>query len=88
LTLTDNGNGTATLAGTPQTANVGSHSVALRVADAAGASATQTFTVNVAAAAAPPSGGGGGGGGGGSTGLIEVLLLLAGLGALRRRRLV
>jgi hypothetical protein len=86
LTLTDNGNGTATLAGTPQTANVGNHNVVLRVADAAGASATQSFTVNVAAAAAPPSGGGGGGGGGGSTGFIEVLLLLAGLGAALRRR--
>jgi hypothetical protein len=89
LTLTDNGNGTATLAGTPQAANVGSHTVVLRVADAAGANVTQTFAINVVAAAAPPSGGGGGGGGGGSMGLIEMLMLLTGLGAaLRRRRLV
>jgi len=89
LTLTDNGNGTATLAGTPAATNVGSNTVVLRVADAAGANVTQTFAVNVVAAAAPPASGGGGGGGGGSMGLIEVLMLLTGLGAaMRRRRLV
>jgi hypothetical protein len=98
LTLTDAGNGTATLAGTPAAGNVGPHTVSLTVRDAAGATATQDFTVTVAAA---PSGGGGGtttppptqppassggGGGGGSTGLLEVLALLVGLGAWRRRR--
>ncbi|MFT5144584.1 MAG: hypothetical protein ACI84D_003220, partial [Thalassolituus oleivorans] len=48
LTLTDNGNGTATLAGTPTTAEIGDHAVSLLVTDAAGANATQSFTVTVA----------------------------------------
>jgi hypothetical protein len=87
LTLTVTGNGTATLAGTPAAANVGAHNVSLLVTDAAGASATQSFTVTVAAAASsPPPASSGGGGGGGSTGILEVLALLAGLGATLRRR--
>ncbi|MFO0970545.1 MAG: Ig-like domain-containing protein [Gemmataceae bacterium] len=51
LTLVDNGDGTATLSGTPASANVGNNTVVLKVTDAAGASATQAFTVTVAAAA-------------------------------------
>ncbi|MFP4600673.1 MAG: putative Ig domain-containing protein, partial [Persicimonas sp.] len=47
LTLTDNGDGTATLAGTPTNADVGDHDVELTVTDAAGASDTQAFTVAV-----------------------------------------
>jgi len=48
LQLTDHGDGTATLAGTPVNDDVGSHNVTVEVADAAGASDTQTFVVNVA----------------------------------------
>jgi hypothetical protein len=98
LNLTDNGDGSATLAGTPGAADVGPHNVTLEVRDAANLTATQAFTVTVAAA---PAGGGGpspspapqpqpsgdSGGGGGSTGLLEVLALLAALGAALRRRL-
>jgi hypothetical protein len=82
LTLTDSGDGTATLAGTPAAADVGSNTVALRVADAAGANATQTFAIDVVAASAARSGSIGGGGG--SVGLIEVLMLLTGLGGALR----
>ncbi len=56
LTLTDNGDGTATLAGTPEAA--GDVDVALTATDGAGATATQNFTISVAAAAGgdqPPS---------------------------------
>jgi hypothetical protein len=93
LTLTDAGNGTATLRGTPAAANVGAHNVSLTVTDAGGATATQAFTVTVAAAGTPPPASnnpppssGGGGGGGGSTGALEVLALLTALGAALRRR--
>jgi serine/threonine protein kinase len=48
LTLTDNGDGTAELAGTPANADVGNHNVTLQVADAATATDTQTFTIIVA----------------------------------------
>jgi hypothetical protein len=47
--------GTATLSGTPGVANIGSHSVTLRVTDNAGAFATQAFTITVAAANSPPT---------------------------------
>jgi MYXO-CTERM domain-containing protein len=47
LTLTDNGDGTATLSGTPTNADVGTHTVELVVTDAAGATDTQTFTITV-----------------------------------------
>lgn len=47
LTLTDNGNGTALLGGTPAEANIGDHPVVLEVSDAAGATDTQSFTVTV-----------------------------------------
>jgi len=49
LTLTDHGNGTATLSGTPTDAHVGSHPLTLRVSDSGGLTATQAFTVTVAA---------------------------------------
>jgi hypothetical protein len=79
LALTDNGDGSATLAGTPAAANVGNHDVVLNVADAAGATAEQTFAVAVAAATPPttnpppPPPPRSSGGGGGSTGLLELL---------------
>ena len=46
LTLTDNGNNTATLSGTPSDSNIGSNSVVLNAADATGSS-TQSFTIIV-----------------------------------------
>ncbi len=48
LTLTDNGNGSATLAGTPGNAQVGTHNIILKVTDTAGAFVEQSFTVTVA----------------------------------------
>ncbi len=47
LTLTDSGNGTATLTGTPTNEEVGSHAIALRVSDGS-ANVDQIFTVTVA----------------------------------------
>jgi hypothetical protein len=47
LSLIDNGDGTATLGGTPAAADVGSSDVTLRVTDAGGLSSTQTFTIVV-----------------------------------------
>lgn len=47
LTLVDHGNGTATLSGTPISANLGQHEVVLRVTDQGGLSAEQTFTIGV-----------------------------------------
>jgi hypothetical protein len=92
LKLTDNGDGSATLAGTPAAGDVGNVPVTLQVADAAGATATQDFTVVVAAAGGgggsttpPPSSGGGGGGGSAGFGELAALLLLSGLrGRVRR----
>ncbi|MBT7929481.1 cadherin-like domain-containing protein, partial [Candidatus Peregrinibacteria bacterium] len=46
LTLTDNGDNTATLVGTPLNEDVGSNSVSLLIEDAA-SSVTQVFTINV-----------------------------------------
>ena len=48
LTLTDNGDGTATLSGTPVNAEVGDHSVVLVVTDNTSLSSTQSFTITVA----------------------------------------
>ena len=48
LTLADNGDGTATLTGTPDNDDVGDHAVTLRVADDGGAFSEQIFTVTVA----------------------------------------
>ncbi len=47
LTLTDNGDGTATLTGTPTNAEIGDHSVELQVEDASGEIDTQNFTISV-----------------------------------------
>ncbi len=47
LTLTDNGDGTASLTGTPTNAEVGSHAVTLEVSDGI-TTDTQSFTVTVA----------------------------------------
>lgn len=47
LTLSDSGDGTASLSGTPSLINVGDHSVTLRVTDLDGVSGTQSFTVTV-----------------------------------------
>ena len=46
-TLVDNGNGTATLSGTPASGDVGDHPVVLQVTDAGGLFSTQTYTVTV-----------------------------------------
>jgi len=53
LALTDNGDGSATLAGTPDENDVGQHDVALEVSDGRGGTDQQTFTVDVAANAIP-----------------------------------
>ena len=47
LFFRDNGDGSASLEGTPGNAELGSHDVVLTVVDAAGASDTQSFTVTV-----------------------------------------
>lgn len=47
LTLTDHGDGTATLSGTPTNAHVGDHPVVLEVTDSGGLYATQSFTITV-----------------------------------------
>ena len=69
LRFTDNGDGTATLSGTPDGTDVGDYTITLHVIDAGGLSATQTFTLTVFAEDdnAPPTftstpGGGGYGG--------------------------
>jgi len=48
LSLTDNGDGTAVLAGTPQNHHVGTAAVSLRVTDDTGATDNQTFVITVA----------------------------------------
>ncbi len=92
LTLTDNGDGTATLSGTPGAGQVGDHDVSLEVSDGTD-TAVQDFTITVegAASSPPPPGDdddgddSGGGGGGGSFGALFTLVL-AGLGAVMRSR--
>ncbi|MGF1531708.1 MAG: LamG-like jellyroll fold domain-containing protein, partial [Puniceicoccaceae bacterium] len=54
LSLVDNGDGTGTLSGNPNRAEVGSHAVTLRVSDAAGLWAEQSFTVEVLRVNLPP----------------------------------
>ncbi len=49
LSLTDNGDGTGTLSGTPGSGDVGNHSVTLQVQDAGGLTDTQSFTIAVSA---------------------------------------
>lgn len=88
LELIDNGDGTATLTGTPAAGDVGDHDVSLEVSDGTDAE-TQDFTITVEAATVPPppppppSGGGGGG----SLGFLSLLALGA-FGAARTRRRV
>jgi hypothetical protein len=48
LNFTDNGNGTASLTGTPTNAEVGDHDVVLRVTDITSETDTQEFTITVA----------------------------------------
>ncbi len=48
LTLTDNGDGTADLSGTPANADVGTHPVSLLVTDTGGLTDTRQFTITVA----------------------------------------
>ena len=90
LTLVDNGDGTATLSGTPAAGDVGNHDVSLEVSDGTD-SATQEFTIAVEAAAAPPPppppppAPPPRRGGGGSFELFS-LLALVGFGLLARRR--
>ena len=48
LTLTDNGNNTAILTGTPANGDSGAHGITLVVEDLASANATQVFTITVA----------------------------------------
>ncbi|RLC95585.1 MAG: hypothetical protein DRI77_09820, partial [Chloroflexi bacterium] len=51
LTLTDNGDGTATLIGTPTNNDVGDWPVTLQAEDTAGATSTQDFIIKVSASA-------------------------------------
>ena len=55
LTLSDNGDGTATLSGTPVNGDVGDHAVLLRVTDGGGLTADQPFTITVANVNDPPA---------------------------------
>ncbi|MBA3563491.1 MAG: VCBS repeat-containing protein [Gammaproteobacteria bacterium] len=95
LTLTDNGDGTATLAGTPAAADVGAHDVSLSVSDGTAAPVLQNFTVTVEEADEPPPPPPPPGpaptpprrdGGGGALGLWSFLALLSMSGAAVRRR--
>src|SRR5690606_5866765 len=94
LSLTDNGDGTATLSGTPGEDDVGSHEVVLQVSDAAGAVAEQAFTIDVAAATSPPPSSNpnqpppppSSSGGGGAAGWLELLGAALGVLVLRLRR--
>ncbi|NJP07483.1 MAG: tandem-95 repeat protein, partial [Chloroflexaceae bacterium] len=54
LTLTDNGDGTATLTGTPTNAEVGNHNVVLEVTDGIAAPVQQSFTITVINVNDPP----------------------------------
>lgn len=82
LTLTDNGDGTASLTGTPTSANVGEHEVSLEVSDGSD-TATQDFSITVSGPTVfpPPTRSGGGG----SAGLLSILGLLTAVACRRRR---
>jgi hypothetical protein len=55
LALTDHGDGTATLSGTPGNVQVGNHAVALSVSDSGGLEDTQAFTLIVINLNEPPA---------------------------------
>jgi len=52
VTFTDNGNGTATLAGTPTTGTQGSYPITITASNGVGTATSQSFTLTVTAAAA------------------------------------
>jgi hypothetical protein len=54
VTLTDNGDGTATLAGTPAAGSKGSYPITITAANGAGSNATRSFTITVNPAPVPP----------------------------------
>ncbi|MGD0245247.1 MAG: putative Ig domain-containing protein [Streptosporangiaceae bacterium] len=54
VTLTDGGNGTATLAGTPAAGSKGSYPITITAANGVGSNATQSFTITVNPAPAAP----------------------------------
>src|SRR5690606_4501566 len=90
LSLTDNGDGTAPLSGTPAAAHVGAHDIVVRVTDAAGAAAEQAFTVTVAGTQPAPSNPSPpvqrSSGGSGSAGWLELLGIAFAAALMRRRR--
>jgi YVTN family beta-propeller protein len=55
ITLTDNGNGTATLSGTASAGTAGSYPVTITAANGVGSPATQAFTLHVTTAASAPA---------------------------------
>jgi len=55
VTFTDDGTGTATLAGTPAAGTRGSYPITITAANGAGANATQSFTLTVSAAPTAPA---------------------------------
>ena len=54
MSFTDNGDGTATLAGTPASGTWGSYPLTITASNGVSPDATQTFTLTVDAAAAAP----------------------------------
>jgi large repetitive protein len=55
VTFKDNGNGTATLGGTPATGTGGSYSLTIKASNGIGTAATQSFTLTVSAAGQAPA---------------------------------
>jgi hypothetical protein len=55
VTFTDNGNGTAALAGTPDTGTAGSYPITITASNGMSPDANQSFTLNVASTAFAPS---------------------------------
>ncbi len=55
LTLTDRGNGTATLSGTPTDLHIGDHSIIIEVSDDGGAATEQVFSLRVISRNLPPT---------------------------------
>ncbi len=86
LELTDNGDGTASLSGTPRSGDVGDAEVILEVSDGVNAPVQQTFTISVSAAPAPAPAATGGGGATGPWQLAGLMLLSLLVSARRRDR--